>query len=153
MINERARIVITSIVFFVLTLSACAPVIPVTPQPSATVVVPSSFPTQTQQPAETLPPTETAQPSDTPVAVVQGDVLVAPLVKSNCRSLPYGASQVVGYLRNGQVAVARGVDAGGEWISILNPDKEDGSNCWVLITTLKIEGDLTSLPFVSASPE
>lgn len=151
--NVRTQVNLSILFFFALSLSACAPAVPVTPQASATVVVPSPILTQTMQPTETLSPTLTAQPSDTPTADVQGDVLVAPLVQSNCRSLPYGTSRVVGYLRNGQVAVAQGVDAGGEWISIENPDKKDGSNCWVLITTLKTEGDLSTLSYVSASPQ
>ena len=152
MIHVRERIYLDSIVFFFITLSACTPAVPVTPLPSATVVESSPFPIRTTQPIQTLQPTLTAKPSDTPTEVVQGDVFVAPLVQSNCRSLPFGTSQVIGYLRNGQVVVAQGMDAGGEWISVENPDKKDGSNCWVLITTVKTEGDISSLPFVSAAP-
>jgi hypothetical protein len=77
-------------------------------------------------------------------------VILKPNGKTNCRALPYATSRVIGYLRIGAEATAVGKDARGEWYLILNPDKKDGTFCWVSSTAVQTTGDPALLPFKSA---
>lgn len=136
---------------------SCTPQIALVPTTSASST-PTSLLSQPVQVEPTAAPTPTPKPTPDqtvesqamPTEVVVEEVLISPLGKANCRSLPFGTSRIVGYLRTGQIVKANGMDVGGEWISIQNPDKKDGSSCWVSKTTVKVSGDLTKLPFISA---
>ncbi len=133
---------------------SCKPL--VTPAPILSV---PTVQNQVVQPAATLaPPSLTPEPTHLPTIEISAkpteilieEVLISPLGKANCRSLPFGTSKIIGYLRTGQIVKANGMDVGGDWISIENPDKKDGSSCWVSKTTVKTSGDLTTLPYISA---
>jgi len=151
-----ARFILMAVIALtgIMAISACAPTpaLPTTEIPGGPIstqtaeIVPTDLPTSTVTPSQ-IP---TQAPTETPVATAPALITINPLGKTNCRTLPYGTSLVVGYLRIGDEAVAIGKDARGEWVLIENPDKKDGSFCWIALVAVKVTGDPATLPFSSA---
>ena len=114
---------------------------------------------QPQAPAATgQPPAETQSLVQTePPAAVQpgqptaagGAVTAIATSNTNCRSGPDKKYPKVSNLGVDLRSTIQGKDASGSWFYIQN-NKKSGGFCWVSTSTVKIEGDIGSLPIVEA---
>ena len=102
---------------------------------------------ETQPPAQTEPPA--AQPGQ-PTAASGGPTAIA-TVNTNCRSGPDKKYPKVSNLGVDLRAAIQGKDATGSWLYIQN-NKKAGGFCWVSASTVRVEGDISSLPIIEAMP-
>ena len=115
-------------------------------------------PAATEQPAaETQPAAQTEQPAATeqpavqpgqPTAASGGPIAIA-TANTNCRSGPDKKYPKVSNLGVDLRATIQGKDATGSWWYIQN-NKKGGGFCWISASTIRIEGDTSSLPIVEA---
>jgi hypothetical protein len=101
-----------------------------------------------------LPPTATPTPESTPTATTSptpNQVTIHASVDTNCRRGPDPVYTVIGYLTVGQTSVVLGQLAGGGWWYIENTTA-GRDPCWVWGQTTVVEGNPSSLPFITPPP-
>ncbi len=145
---------LSAVTMILLSIMACN--LPGTDAPTATVepsATSQEIPTRAELPTDTATPQPTEETvTETPTLTVEPSVTPTagvPIGKVNkevnCRKGPGGAYDLVITFKVGDTVDVVARDLGAGFVFVKHPSEPD-LGCWVLQTSLTIEGDLTPLP-------
>ncbi len=107
------------------------------PPPAATPTV-TPTPTITQTPTDTLTPTPSVP-------------MVSVTLNTNCRFGPGLVYEYLGALLEGESAEIHGINPGGNFWYIENPDNP-GEYCWITAAYAQVSGDTSAVPVLTPPP-
>ena len=101
-------------------------------------------------PTDTTTPTITQTPTDT-LTPTPSIPMVSVTVNTNCRFGPGLVYEYLGALLEGETAEIHGVNPGGNFWYIENPDNP-GEYCWITAAYAQVEGDTSLVPVLTPPP-
>jgi uncharacterized protein YraI len=124
---------------------AATPSLTITTAPTATALPTATFPPPSPTP---VPPTATSSltPSSTPTLAPQAVVAVE---QANVRGGPGTEYPIIAAYPQGAAMALTGRNRSGTWLVVRGPDGRTG---WMAITTLRVTGDVSTLPETAAPP-